>query len=407
MAPIPKLAMIPSGYKAGKIYSVLPTNGIGDFDFTRASSATRVNASGLIETVATGVPRLEYPLVNGAVNGCPSLLLEPQSTNLALYSEDFSNSYWTTSRIETPYISDVLSPEGALNAYTLEISSGETNGGGVFKTGLSISGDNSFSVFAKKKTSKYLALGDGNLTSNGVWFDLENGTIGTQYNAIGEIEEFGNGWYKCTMKYTLTSSNAKFIYQSNTNGATSLGVVGGDSVYIFGAQLEQNSYPTSYIPTSGSAVTRVADACTNGGNDQVINNIEGTIFINCDFINNNGVQVLCSPNDNAFNKRIEIWANSGLVTGFIGGSSNITIGSSALVNGNHKIALAYKSGNSSFYIDGVLIGSKSDSFTISALTQLTLGYFNGNQYMSESKTKDVRVYNTALTDAELITLTTL
>ena len=407
MAPIPKLAMIPSGYKAGKIYSVLPTNGIGDFDFTRASSATRVNASGLIETVATGVPRLEYPLVNGAVNGCPSLLLEPQSTNLALYSEDFSNSYWTTSRIETPYISDVLSPEGALNAYTLEISSGETNGGGVFKTGLSISGDNSFSVFAKKKTSKYLALGDGNLTVNGVWFDLENGTIGTQYNAIGEIEEFGNGWYKCTMKYTLTSSNAKFIYQSNTNGATSLGVVGGDSVYIFGAQLEQNSYPTSYIPTSGSAVTRVADACTNGGNDQVINNIEGTIFINCDFINNNGVQVLCSPNDNAFNKRIEIWANSGLVTGFIGGSSNITIGSSALVNGNHKIALAYKSGNSSFYIDGVLIGSKSDSFTISALTQLTLGYFNGNQYMSESKTKDVRVYNTALTDAELITLTTL
>ena len=184
MAPIPKLAMIPSGYKAGKIYSVLPTNGIGDFDFTRASSATRVNASGLIETVATGVPRLEYPLVNGAVNGCPSLLLEPQSTNLALYSEDFSNSYWTTSRIETPYISDVLSPEGALNAYTLEISSGETNGGGVFKTGLSISGDNSFSVFAKKKTSKYLALGDGNLTVNGVWFDLENGTIGTQYILI-------------------------------------------------------------------------------------------------------------------------------------------------------------------------------------------------------------------------------
>ena len=151
----------------------------------------------------------------------------------------------------------------------------------------------------------------------------------------------------------------------------------------------------------------MADACTNGGNDQVINNIEGTIFINCDFINNNGVQVLCSPNDNAFNKRIEIWANSGLVTGFIGGSSNITIGSSALVNGNHKIALAYKSGNSSLYIDGVLIGSKSDSFTISALTQLSLGYFNGNQYMSESKTKDVRVYNTALTDAELITLTTL
>jgi hypothetical protein len=78
MAPIPKLALIPSGYKAGKIYSVLPTSGVGDFDFTRPGSATRINSQGLIETVASGVPRLNYPLIDGVVNGCPSHLLEPQ-----------------------------------------------------------------------------------------------------------------------------------------------------------------------------------------------------------------------------------------------------------------------------------------------------------------------------------------
>jgi hypothetical protein len=226
----PKLALIPTGYKAGKLYSVLPESGVGDFTVVRATEATRVNEEGLIETMGANVPRLDY-----SGGGCPVLLTEPQRTNLITYSEDFSNASWNTSRIETPYISGVVSPDGTLNAYTLEISSGEVNGGGVYKTGLSISGDNSFSVFAKKKTSKYLALGDTGLTSNAVYFDLENGVVGTTYNATGEIQDFGNGWYRCTMKYSLTSTNAKFIYQSNIDGTTSGGVVGGDSIYIYGA----------------------------------------------------------------------------------------------------------------------------------------------------------------------------
>ena len=81
----PKLALIPTGYKAGKVYSVLPESGVGDFTFTRASEATRINSAGLLEVEATGVPRLEYPLIDGVVNGCPSLLLENQATNLITY----------------------------------------------------------------------------------------------------------------------------------------------------------------------------------------------------------------------------------------------------------------------------------------------------------------------------------
>ena len=71
--------------------------GSGDFDFTRASAATRTNSNGLLKVEATGVPRLEYPLINGVVNGCPSLLLEPQATNLITYPISFGNSYWTKS----------------------------------------------------------------------------------------------------------------------------------------------------------------------------------------------------------------------------------------------------------------------------------------------------------------------
>ena len=92
MATIPSIAIIPSGYKANKIYSKHPTDGSGDLYFVRTTKATRVNSDGLIEEVAIGVPRLDY-----TDGGCPSLLLEPNSTNLITQSESFGNSYWTKS----------------------------------------------------------------------------------------------------------------------------------------------------------------------------------------------------------------------------------------------------------------------------------------------------------------------
>jgi hypothetical protein len=86
----PKLALIPAA-QGSKFYSVLPSDGVGDFDFARASAATRINKYGLIETVASGQSRLNYPLIDGVVNGCPNHLLEPARINLITYSEDFSN----------------------------------------------------------------------------------------------------------------------------------------------------------------------------------------------------------------------------------------------------------------------------------------------------------------------------
>ena len=86
----PSLALIPSAYKVGKVASVLPESGKGDFTFTRGSEATRINASGLIEAVGDDVPRIDH-----SDGGCPILLLEPQRTNLIQYSEDFSDASWT------------------------------------------------------------------------------------------------------------------------------------------------------------------------------------------------------------------------------------------------------------------------------------------------------------------------
>ena len=101
--------MIPSGYKPEKVYSVLPTNGDGDLFFDRNTPATRVNKDGLIEQVGTDVPTLDY-----SDGSCPSLLLERYSLNLALYSEDFTNTFWATGG--TIRTSGFLSPSGELNA---------------------------------------------------------------------------------------------------------------------------------------------------------------------------------------------------------------------------------------------------------------------------------------------------
>ena len=85
----PKLALIPSGYKSGKVYSILPVDGVGDFDFNRSSESSRVNKNDLIETVGNNVPKLDW--LN---SDCPSLLLEPQRTNQLGYSEQFNTSNW-------------------------------------------------------------------------------------------------------------------------------------------------------------------------------------------------------------------------------------------------------------------------------------------------------------------------
>ena len=106
MATTPSIAMIPSGYKTGKLYSVLPTNGDGDFTTTRNTVATRVNKDGFIEEVAANVPRLDY-----SDGTCPSLLLEGTATNLITYSEDFSQ--WSASNL-TVIDNNTISPSGNL-----------------------------------------------------------------------------------------------------------------------------------------------------------------------------------------------------------------------------------------------------------------------------------------------------
>ena len=378
------------------------------FAFTRSTSATRVNKEGLIEVVTNDRPRIDYTDTSDGV-----LLLEKAATNLITYSSDFSNSNWSNSRIETPYIADTISPDGTLNAYTLEMSSGETNGGGVYKTGISISGGNSFSVFAKKKTANYLVLSDTGTTSNAVYFDLENGVVGTKYNATGEIQDFGNGWYRCTMKYTLTSSGLKFIYLSNVDGATTGGVQSGDSIYVFGAMLEQNSVASSYIPTQGSATTRVAETASGSGNSEVFNDSEGVLFADIlpstftDVAPNYYKTITVSDNTTSNRVFVGVTSTSKLSVGLSIGGTNSFFPETLLAKINVKVALKYTTNSITVYLNGFKPQtpiSGSFNFASGALKSLNLNDASGS-YPFYGSTKEIGYYNTILTDLELETLT--
>jgi hypothetical protein len=266
---IPKLALIPSTV-GGSVYSVLPSNGDGDFDFTRASAATRINAQGLIETVAVGDNRLNYPLLDGTVQTCPHLLLEPQRTNLITYSEDFSNAAWTKS--DSSITSNAaISPDGTLNA-------DKVTGSGYLQNVNSLTATNTytFSFFWKKDTSNVVKIllsstgTDEQLSINTNTLALISQLGINSYNNIS----YGNDWYRLSMTWTEANTEPTGIrISADESDATS-------SLFIWGAMLEQSSYPTSYIPNYGTAlgVTRSAETCNNAGDVNTFNDSEGVLM---------------------------------------------------------------------------------------------------------------------------------
>ena len=246
----PSIAMIPSAYKASKVYSVLPTNGDGDLTFTRASSATRVNENGLIEEVASNIPRLDY-----SDGGCPSLLLEPQSTNLITYSEDFTNGFWNKQNI-TVNSNSGISPKGDLTA-DLIIPNTSVATHQISTNPITSSSVQTMSCYAKQGGYSTFDFLDRASATNGARFDLSNGTFSIIGTTTAKIENIGNGWYRCSI--TANTTGIRFYVPSSSGSESGDGTSG---VYIWGAQLEQQSYATSYIPTTGATATRLADSAS-------------------------------------------------------------------------------------------------------------------------------------------------
>jgi len=357
------------------------------FDFTRASSGTTVNQSGLIETVGSGIPRIDF---QGNTKG--ALLLEPSRSNSINYSEDFNQSVWNKTGL-TVSSNQIISPDGSLNADEINITG--VNAHYLFDV-ISVNASTNYvlTFYAKKGTATDVSYSIYD-SSNGA--DIIAST--SYYSQISNTN-----WTRITVEFT-TPSGCTSVRPYPLRDGSSAG-----TVYIWGAQLEQGSYPTSYIRTSGSAVTRVADACDNGGNDQVINSSEGVLFLDfeitenstevkqtalCNGTTSEAVKILQLSGSTSF--RFETVMSSG--TNF---QKNLTLNPYQ----RNKCALQYKANDYKVFVNGV-----KQTVTQRSTVPVNLDRFNFNRGVSSADNffgniRDVRVYNTALTDAELIALTT-
>ena len=404
----PKLALIPSGYKASKVYSVLPTDGSGDFDFSRDTIATRVNSEGLIELVSTNVPRLNYPLIDGVVSGCPSLLLEPQRTNFQRESE-YSTGWISEGATLTN--NEAISPDGTLNAS--KITAIATNfahkGYPPFVSGIVSGQPYTATVFMKSEEYSISYIRDG-YSGYYVIFDLDNGTVLSQVSATGSITYYGNGWYRCSATMNTVAANFRMdtgiLESSSQNPSTSWLGDGTSGVYLWGAQLEAGSYPTSYIPTSGSIATRSAETCNNAGDVNTFNDSEGVLFAEISALantvptytsiglgsgsSNNRIGLGFEPTSNiyVFKRTTSSWITTKLVN----------------INESNKVAISYNTNDNHFWLNGFKIASNA---TIGDLVQPTeLGFeasYGGEQFYGN--TKQIQYFPTALNDSDLETLT--
>jgi hypothetical protein len=349
------------------------------------------------------VPRLTYQ--NGG-GGCPSLLLEKQSTNFLKYSEDFTQSNWNLN-YATVTSNDAISPDGTQNADLFKEDS-TNNFHRLYDGGITVTAGAVYtsSVYAKNASgSRYLQVNfGGGYGENNAVFDLINGTVVSQSSATGTIESVGNGWYRCIVTATNGASNTNLnvIYYLMNGANTNYTGNGTSGVYLWGAQLEPSSYPTSYIPTTSASATRVADACYKDGLS-VFGTNQGTFFV--DAIGpkfQSAAQYLFDLSDNSAGNRFALYSVANNEFSLYTNTGN---NFSANVFERNKIAVSWNGTTCKLYMNGTQM--LNISCPTSNPTSINLNSRYNDVEFGDSQFNEVVCFSTALTNAELASLTTL
>ena len=375
-----------------------------EFDFSRGTTATFVGEDGLIQESAIDVPRIDF-----ADDTTGHLLLEPQSTNLVTYSEDFSG--WLKYRLVASSTT-ITNPEGLSGAYLLSQNIGDTNAGVVAVSGTISSINRTFTVYVKKGSTDWMRLSTNSVPKN-TWFNINDGTVGvTNVDHIATISDVSNGWFRVSVTELNSNQDLGRIYLSDSDGSSVVLNDGSTTLNIWGAQLEQLPYATSYIPTSGSTVTRNQELCNNSGTVNDFNSEEGVIYAE--------IAALASSDTNNPIRGISISSGSTNNTIFIyyqavlNRLSCIVIsnGTTQFSNSTElfnvadylKIALKYKQNDFALWVNGVEVVTDTVGNAPIGLSELAFDNGVGNDKFY-GKTKNIQVFKRALTDAELYLLT--
>ncbi|BAQ93032.1 putative carbohydrate-binding protein [uncultured Mediterranean phage uvMED] len=349
-------------------------NNIRIFGRAGTNTATFSNFS-IKKADLNNVPRIDY-----SDGGCPHILAEPQRTNLVPYSEDFSE--WNlqgsgTGSVPIITSNNTISPDGTQNADKIVFN----KGAGVSTSDLSLISSDSFTT--QSNTASFYIKADSPqkivFRSSTNWRLVD---VTTEWKRISKTD----------------TGNSVQIGLRDGYGIS--GIPDTATIYLWGAQAESGSYPTSYIPTLGSTVTRNQDVFSRDGIGSLINDTEGVLFTDIEFLTFAGADYL-GLNDGTNTQRVLI-ERSG--TSLRGNINSIQL-TSTLSSLNNKLAIKWKLNDFQMYLNGVKVSEITSGSVPSGLDRLQFEIGGGLGLYFNGKVKQLQVYKTALTDAQLISLT--
>jgi hypothetical protein len=342
-----------------------------------------------------------------------SLLVEPERTNTITYSEDFSE--WTIDGNSSITPNAITSPDGILNA--TKLIAGLSSGRQAIKLNNASTGDLAVSIFAKKGEYSVIQLTDARSSTAFINFDLEDGLVGSSAVMSGEIVSLGNDWYRCSATYNSTTDilalRMSIAESSTSTRLQNFSGNGSDGLYIWGCQVEEGSYGTSYIPTNGSTVTRIQDQYSKTGISNLINSEEGVLFVEIAALSLTSILEILTLSDGSYSNVVlfryyDTSSNDIQVQVRVAGVTTASI-LFTLTDAKdfNKIAFKYKENDFALWVNGVEVGTDTSgiTFTSSTLNKLSFDRGDGGNALF-GKVKQLQVFKTALTDSELATLTT-
>lgn len=356
------------------------------------------------ETFSESV-RIEYDPATGDSLGA---LIEGASTNLCLRSEEFTST-WTQSAVSATD-NAILAPDGTTSGGKLD-EDGTTADHLLFQAVNVTSGeDYSFSVYAKANENPYVQLTFqasmfGSLYAN---FDLSAGTVAVESSCTATIKDVGNGWYRCAISAAATSTGAAnaivaLIESSSDTRSPSYAGTAGDGVYLWGAQVEELPFPSSYIRTEGSAVSRSADNLSGSlidDSDQLTINFNGDVTGDMTSIN----QFMFSAGSNSANYHCVLANASDSKPRFFGitsaGTQYSLVATGYDFADGHNVSGTFKVNDVELYIDGVSVGTDAVSTAI-PITQYRIGDVIGGGSPMYGHVKMLAFYDRNMTAKEV------
>ena len=348
----------------------------------------------------TNQPRVEYDYQGNRLG----LLVEEARTNEFSYSQQF-NTGWSISNCAEEQ-NATIAPDGTLSASkaTPNGNFGDHGFYKIFTSGV----DRVASIFAKQASGAYkLAIAPSG-SNSGPIFNLQTGEIDSNVTpATATITPVGNGWYRCTVTVDSTSTYAKF-YIVNSNNAWSYSGDGTSGIYMWGAQLEAGSFPTSYIPTAGSTVTRAADVASIGVGAFGYNKGAGTVLMTLDSAQTANFPGAVAFNGNSGADRWYLYSSSGTWAArqFIDNVGTGTINLSAVeASAETKLALALKGSSASAVKDGGSVVNNATFPIPPLIDEMEIGDGPGGVTQLNGHISSIAYYPRRLTDAQIKALT--